>query len=118
MKETFRKINDYTLSHDVQMDKYANGYVEGKFELKRIFNFASGQITTIARDWLSQSRGSESGGSSGTSLQMQVQDFTDLPSTVELEMMHKRLKELEGKPPELETILVQKGKPRMLGGNP
>lgn len=105
MKEDFEKVNDYTLAVKLAMDSLDGYYSKGKYELTRIFNFQAGQVTTIARDWMHQDRGSESGGSSATALQMTVQNFGDIEAQGELEIMHGKLVQLGGKPPAIEDIL-------------
>jgi hypothetical protein len=105
MKEDFEKVNGYTLAVKLTLDSTSGYYSSGKQELTRIFNFQAGQVTTIARDWLHQDRGSESGGSSATALQMSVQNFGDIEAQGELEIMHAKLVELGGKPPALADIL-------------
>lgn len=105
MKEEFDKVNDYTLAVKLTLDSMGSDYSSSKHELTRIFNFQSGQVTTIARDWTHQDRGYEGGGSSASALQMSVQNFGDVERQGEIELMHRKLVELGGKPPQLSDIL-------------
>jgi len=105
MKEEFEKVNDYMIAVKLTLDSLSGYNSNGRHELTRIFNFQSGQVTTIARDWLHQDRGSESGGSSASALQMSVQNFGDIEQQGEIEIMHRRLVQMGGKPPALADIL-------------
>jgi len=118
MKETFTKVNDYTLlqtlrAADDETSAWGSSFFV-KSQLTRSFNFLSAQVTTISRDVTFQSRGSEAGGSSSVSTQKTIENFRDIQSDAEIRLMHEKLKELKGNPPPLEDILATAdiGKPR------
>ncbi|MDP2206727.1 MAG: hypothetical protein Q8K65_10535 [Alphaproteobacteria bacterium] len=114
MKETFAKLNDYTLlqtlrAADEETSAWgASFYV--KSQLTRSFNFLSAQVTTISRDITFQSRGADAGGSSSVSTQTIIQNFSDIQSDAEIRLMHEKLKEKSGNPPPLDDILRGMGK--------
>lgn len=85
--EVFEKLNDYTLSvvNDFARQSQADP------ELRRIFNFAAQNITTIYSMWY---------GASVTS-SMQTQRFSELDSLNEVERMHRKLVSMGGQPPAL-----------------
>jgi len=110
MAEKFFKKNDYTLDVIDQTSETYNSYdsalpMTHVSSLTRTFNFLSGQVTTVTRDLMFQSHGYEKGGSSSVAATATTQNFDDLPSTAEVELMHAKLKDLGGKPPALETVL-------------
>lgn len=118
MGEDYRKINSYTLEvvqdlgdASLNLGSYRS---PSDYRLTRIFNFGSGQITTLARHFagVASNYSSDHGAGVASSLQMDIQDFADLPSLHEVKLMHKKLKELKGNPPPLEDIISKKlGKP-------
>lgn len=124
MQETFKKLNDYTLE---VVQPLSDAYLApGSFKtpsdyrLTRIFNFGTGQVTTLARHFAavaSNEYSSHTSSGIASSVQMTVQDFADLPSTFEVEQMHKKLTELDGNPPALDTVLTDRknmaGKPKL-----
>ena len=85
-RETFEKLNDYTLSvrtdfsHQAQSDPM----------LRRIFNFRAQQVTEIYSTWYRD----------GISTSMVQSRFSDLDSRDEVELMRGKLRELGGNPPE------------------
>jgi negative regulator of replication initiation len=85
--EVFEKLNDYTISatHDFARQEQADP------ELRRIFNFAAQNITTIYSMWYSRSVTSS----------MHVEKFSDLDSLDEVRRMHAKLHEMGGHPPPL-----------------
>lgn len=85
--EVFEKLNDYTLSvvNDFSRMDQADP------ELRRIFNFAARNITSIYSMWY---------GSAVTS-NMTVTKFSELDSLDEVQMMHSKLCALGGNPPAL-----------------
>jgi len=111
MTEEFKKVNDHTLRvtedislSDVHGTSYYNQHTQ-KSQLMRIFNFRSAQITTIAQQASYVISTSGNGGSgAANSTQMSVQNFDDVQSQLEIELMHAKLKELGGKPPSLEDL--------------
>lgn len=114
MRETFKRVNDYTLLQTLRADDDeasawgSSFYV--KSQLTRSFNFLSAQITTTSRDVTFQSRGSEAGGSSSVSAQTIIENFRDVQSDAEIRLMYEKLKELKGKPPPIEEIMGGIGK--------
>ncbi len=115
MTETYKKLNDYTL--EVMQSLSDAHFSPGNFKtpsdyrLTRIFNFGTGQITTLARHFAivaSSEFSSHTSSGAASSVQMSVQDFATLPSTYEVEQMHKKLTELEGNPPALDTVLADR----------
>jgi len=113
MKETFTKINDYTLQQQLEAPKETvNAYQELQIHsrITRIFNFEAAQLTTTTRDITFQSRGGDAGGSSSVSTQTSIQNFEDIQSGTEIARMHKKLQEQGGNPPALETITGGLGK--------
>lgn len=85
--EVFEKLNDYTLSvtYDFARQEKADP------ELRRIFNFAAQNITTIYSMWYGHAVTSS----------MHVEKFSALDSLDEVRMMHEKLKDLRGNPPPL-----------------
>lgn len=82
--------------------------------ISRFFNFASQQVTTIFREKAEVSGemraySSEGGVSVARAValtsQMQVQKFSELDSTTELELMHEKLVQEGGHPPALPGTL-------------
>jgi transketolase N-terminal domain/subunit len=113
MKETFTKINDYTLRQTLEEPKetisaYSDFQVYAR--ITRIFNFEAAQLTATTRDMVLLSRGSEAGGSTAVSTQTTIQNFEDIQSGAEIARMHKKLKDLGGKPPALESFTGGLGK--------
>lgn len=86
-EEIFEKLNDYTLSvvHDFVRNDRADP------ELRRIFNFAAQNITTIYSMWYGEAVASN----------MQVQNFSELDSLDEVARMHAQLCQMDGHPPPL-----------------
>lgn len=108
--ERFVKENAYTLSVvkqeiDLHRGDHASDKICEKFTLTRTFNFLSGQITTIACSNVSQSRGADAGGSSAASTQMTIQNFDEIQSLKEIQLMHQKLVQLGGQPPDLSEIV-------------
>lgn len=110
MSEIYTKENDYTLlvtiaenSEIKQVEDVAR--IKKETNYSRIFNFASGQVTTLLQSRIYQSRNTDSGASAAVSTQMHIQNFTDLPSRIELDMMHAKLTDMGGKPPPLDDVL-------------
>ncbi len=85
--EAYEKLNDYTLSVINDFDRQSGADPE----LRRIFNFKARHITSI----FSQYSGS------GVANAMLVQNFSDLDSLEEVELMHQKLKAQGGNPPDL-----------------
>lgn len=114
MRETFKRVNDYTLLQTLRADDDETSAWGSSFyvksQLTRSFNFLSAQITTTSRDLTFQSRGSEAGGSSSVSTQTIIENFRDVQSDAEIRLMHEKLKELKGKPPPIEEIMGGIGK--------
>ncbi len=122
MKETFDKINDYTLRQTLtEPEQILSGYSSGlkvNARITRIFNFMAAQITTVTRDMTYESRGGDAGGSSSVATQTSIQNFGDVQSDLEIRAMHKKLTELQGKPPAIDDILGGINKrPARLGQN-
>ncbi len=124
MSETYNKLNDYTLEVVQRLGDSAMSAgsfnAPSDYRLTRIFNFGAGQVTTLARHYAlstSSAYSSHNSTSMASSVQMSVQDFTDLPSTYEVEAMHKKLIELKGNPPALDSVLSDRktttGKPKL-----
>lgn len=94
----FNKVNDYTLNVS---DGFNNGY------LTRSFNFAAKQITTVFTASMKEAQGlgyqQNPSVSVAITSQMAIQRFSELDSQDELEMMHAKLKEMGGNPPDLGT---------------
>lgn len=112
MSETFKKMNDYTLEVvqkiDNGSDSMSSYKISSDYRLTRIFNFGTGQVTTLAKhSTLLGGYYSEYGAGAASSLQMSVQDFRDLPSTHEVALMHAKLKSLGGRPPALAALLEE-----------
>jgi len=110
MSEEFKMDNDYTLSilqsASEKLNSYSSSYAAIQTSsLTKTFNFQSAQVTTIVRDSLFESHGSESGGSAAISTQMIIQNFSDIDSKEEIKLMHEKLVELGGHPPELSGTL-------------
>lgn len=124
MSESYHKINDYTLEAVQILNDKSLGMGSfrspSEYRLTRIFNFGTGQITTLARHFagVAGQYSSDHGAGVTSSVQMHVQDFRDLPSLHEVKQMHRKLKvDLKGNPPPLEEILDEQsttaGKPKL-----
>lgn len=105
----YTKINNYTLGEVTKLP-------DGDATLTRLFNFASGTITTIFREnaKISEKQREYSSGSgysvsnaaaASVTSQMQIQKFSELDSLREVEILHQELVKLEGTPPALSDIL-------------
>ena len=88
-QEVFEKLNDYTLSTHIDFDHQK----DADPCLRRIFNFAAREVTTIYSMWYS----------TGISTTMDVRGFSSLDSLAEAEKMRRELIKLGGRPPELEN---------------
>ncbi|MFN7113789.1 MAG: hypothetical protein ACK4PK_05450 [Alphaproteobacteria bacterium] len=88
--EVFEKLNDYTLSvvNDFARQDKADP------ELRRIFNFAARNVTTIYSMWYGHSVTSN----------LHVEKFSDLDSLDEVARMHEKLRALNGNPPPLPSL--------------
>ncbi|MCE9507804.1 MAG: hypothetical protein K8R48_05740 [Alphaproteobacteria bacterium] len=109
----YTQLDDYTL--------LATQNLPTGGTLSRYFNFAAGQIVTLftqrseMKDSAEKSTYSSEGGvavsvavSTALTSQMQIQNFSSLDSTVELEQMHAILKQKGGNPPPLDEKLTGK----------
>ncbi|MDE1152973.1 MAG: hypothetical protein PW788_10590 [Micavibrio sp.] len=110
MAEAFVKKNDYTLDVVDETTKTFSSYdndlpLTHVSSLTRTFNFMAGHVTTVTRDLMFQSHAYEKGGSSAVATTSATQNFDELPSTAEVELMHSKLISLGGKPPALEAVL-------------
>jgi hypothetical protein len=83
--EIYEKLNDYTLSVTLDFERQDRADPE----LRRIFNFRARQVTSIYSMWY---------GASVTS-SMHVQNFSELDSLEEVELMRKKLLDMHGNPP-------------------
>ena len=100
MEEKITKLNDYTLR--VTAEERSGYRREG---YTKLFNFLARQVTTTHRDWLFEDRGSSAAGEAAMATTTIVESFDDLPGTGEVALMHKKLIELGGTPPALDTVL-------------
>lgn len=107
MTEEFKKDNDYTISVVTETSNKTKGEyaVESASILTRTFNFLSAQVTTTKQDSIYQSRGYHGGGSSSIATQMFIHNFSDIQSYGEIKLMHAKLVEMGGTPPELSDII-------------
>lgn len=87
--ENFEKINDYTLCASTELGHNA----AWSHKLTRVFNFKAAQVTTVYREWISNSNGST------VTSQMSLQNFSDVESQEEIRDMREKLIELGGNPP-------------------
>ncbi len=116
MKETFEKINDYTLRVDVQMlntnSQISSSEMRRTVTLSRVFNFEAAQVTTIGTSAtvVVPRQGYSGGAGVSDTMDVTVTDFADLSSTRELERMHAKLRDLGGTPPVLDEVLGGLGK--------
>jgi len=97
----------------------------GSPRLSRIFNFTAQQVVTLyERGGLKKYKqpetdyDSQNAFAAAVTSAMQVQNFADLPNQAEIAPLHKKLIELGGTPPALETILHKLDKPRPALGTP
>lgn len=113
MNDSYNKINDYTLEvvqnlseREPALGSYSYN-IHADYSLTRIFNFGTGQITTLARHFagVAGRQAHVHGAGVASSMQMQVQDFRDLPSLHEVTLMHQKLQEMDGNPPPLEGLI-------------
>lgn len=102
----YRKEDDYTL-------RVTNRVPGAEGTLCRYFNFAAAQVTSIFSAKVEKEDHRKEGYSNpavATSVsvaltsQMQVQNFGDFDSDVEIEMMREKLVELGGKPPATDIV--------------
>lgn len=100
MEENFTRLNDYTLR--VTAEERSGYRREG---YTKLFNFLARQVTTTHRDWLFEDRGSSAAGEAAMATTTLVESFDDLPGTGEVELMHRKLIELDGNPPALDAVL-------------
>lgn len=111
---SYEKEGDYTLrvTTTVKDSSYACGVnVENLSRMTRIFNFAAQQITTVEQSQQRQySSYSQKDNSSSVSSCLHIQNFHDVASPVEIELMHAKLVALGGNPPALDTIAGRLGK--------
>lgn len=111
MANSYKKLNEYTLEVVQSLDdeKASLGSYSSfsDFRLTRVFNFGTGQVTTLARHFsgVAGRYSSDAGAGVASTLQMNVQNFRDLPSLYEVELMHRKLRDLGGSPPALEDML-------------
>ena len=105
MSEKFNKENDYIVSLTLESESTSQDSFKRTAQIKKIFNFLSAQVITIYTESMGQERGYNTGGSDSVSTQMVVQNFSDLDSIAEIEMMHRKLKSLGRSPPALEKIV-------------
>jgi|GEM_PF-1235992 len=116
MKETFEKINDYTLRVDVEMFKTSgtinSSEMKRSVTLSRIFNFESAQITTMGTSAtvVVPRQGYSGGAGVSDTMDVTVTDFAELSSTRELSRMHAKLRDMGGTPPALDDVLGSLGK--------
>jgi hypothetical protein len=87
--ETFEKVNDYTLCASTELGHNA----AWAHKITRLFNFRAAQVTTVYREWISNSNGST------VTSQMVMQNFGDVESQDEIRAMREKLVELGGNPP-------------------
>lgn len=99
MEEKFTKLNDYTLR--VTAEERSGYRREG---YTKLFNFLARQVTTTQRDWLFEDRGSSAAGEAAMATATRVESFDELPGFGEVELMHQKLVDLDGKPPALDDI--------------
>lgn len=109
-REKFDMPNDYTLRVSLIEEEHNNDGVRKFNSYSRIFNFLARQVTVIHRDWTAEGRSSDAAGTSSVSAHVETQSFDDLPSSAEVEFMHKELVDRGGNPPSLDEILP--GNPR------
>jgi hypothetical protein len=102
----YKKENDFTLSDTIE--------TPGGGTLSRVFNFASGTITTVFREKFYEKdtvRAYSSDGGVGIAIgaaltsQMHVQKFSELDSLHEVAALHAELQRQGGNPPPLEDIV-------------
>ena len=110
MTEKFTKDNDYTISVITESSiehksENAGDKIYQVSSLTKTFNFLSAQVTMTRRDSIFQSRNTQGGGSASVSTQMIIQNFRDIQSYAEIKLMHQKLRDLDGKPPELSEVL-------------
>lgn len=99
--EEFNLDNPYTLSVTRNLAGSADS-LSLSASITRTFNFLAAEVSTHTRDVTHQSN--HRGVTSAVSTTMTVQKFTDLASDAELRLMHAKLKELGGAPPDLGDI--------------
>ena len=122
MSEKFEKLNDYTLEVRIDMSPKTHrpeSYELGETaKLRRIFNFRAAQVTTIMQQsaYIASDYSSEGGAGVTAASQMNIQNFDDIQSQFEIELMHKKLCELGGKPPSMEQLRGGPNKKPGLGG--
>lgn len=76
--------------------------VRRTFSIRKTFNFLSAQVTTVLRE---EAHDTYSRKSISVSTQMFTQNFNDIQSAGEIRLMHEKLVELGGTPPDLSAII-------------
>ncbi|MBI1214454.1 MAG: hypothetical protein GC185_01385 [Alphaproteobacteria bacterium] len=108
----YDKLDDSTLrvTYDMAGKKGDNW---GAPRLSRIFNFEARQLITLyerggTQDFSIPGRyGNTTGKSAAVTSDLQVQNFSELDTTAELARMHKKLKDMGGKPPSIDDLAGQ-----------
>ncbi len=118
MAEKYVAANAYTLDvideKKIQFDSYGSQYMTHISSITRTFNFLAAQVTTMTRDLLFQSHGSDRGGAASVATTTRTENFDDLPSTAEVRLMHETLTSLGGTPPALEETFGASKRPSRL----
>lgn len=109
-QQKFDKLNDYTLVVSLHEKRREDGSLYKpsmtiEHTLTRTFNFLAGQVTTLTQDRIYQSIDDKAGGSAAVAVTNHIQNFSDIQSSKEIELMHGNLIKLGGKPPALGDVL-------------
>lgn len=101
IKEEFTKVNDCTLRHDQEEER---SYARTRLRVhhSRLFNFLARQVETVHSEHLYDYSHDVP---VALAVQTRVENFDEMPSTLEIKFMHAKLTEMGGKPPALEDIL-------------
>jgi hypothetical protein len=105
--EKFIRDNDYTLRIERSGTNYEAGFYFNS-RITRVFNFLAAQVTTTTRDVVYRDGGYTNGGGSSMGVTTTLQRFDEFQSDAEIRLMHAKLKELGGSPPEMDEPLDKK----------
>lgn len=106
IKEEFTKVNDYTLQVEQSQERVLNSNASSFSSYRRTFNFLAHQVTTDQVEILYiTSPGAGASRVGQQQLVTRTERFDDLPSSLEVQLMHAKMIEMGGKPPALEDVL-------------
>lgn len=103
----YSMLNEYTLVETLTESGIDKGMDSSSRNIQRHFNFMAQRVTTMVRD-ANRYYNHSSGVGVGLQTHYREEDFTSLPTSAELELMHAKLVELGGTPPALSDCIPAK----------